>query len=83
MDRNTDAAFGFAAMGKPISPRRREAAYETCRGVFGLDSVAAIDAVFKMANCLERDEPFNAFEVGLRYLDITGVYRLVAVLLTA
>lgn len=73
---------GFKAMGKPISATRRQAAYDTCKE-FGLDTEAAWDTVSRIANALERDEPYNAIEVGMTHVDITGVYRIMAVLLTA
>ena len=73
---------GFAAMGKPISGHRRSAAYDLCVE-FGLKNEDGWDAVGKVANALERDKPYEAMELGRKYLDLTGTYRLMSVLLTA
>ena len=74
---------GFAAMGKPVPQYRRQAAYEHLRQMGVEDPEKRWDCVTQMANKLERDEPMLAMEVGYRYVDVTGVYRLMAVLLTA
>lgn len=74
---------GFNAMGKPVPAFRRTAALAHCR-VMGLtDTGRAMACVDGMANALQRDEPYQAMEAGMKYLDLTGVYRLMAVLLTA
>lgn len=72
---------GFNAMGKPIPVARREAAYETCKEI-GLDKARATECVRGIAEQLERDKPFEAQAVGMRHLDLTGTYRVMAVLLT-
>lgn len=73
---------GFNAMGKPVSFARRQAGYDHCKDM-GLkshdDRMAVVNAV---ANKLERDQPYEAMSEGMRYLDLTGTYRLMAVLLT-
>lgn len=85
-DCDCDAALsspiGFNAMGKPISHKRRQTAYNTCREI-GFDKETAASIVNTIADSLERDEPFDAIERGLKNVDITGVYRIIAVLLTA
>jgi len=73
---------GFAAMGKPIPVFRRDAALQHCRDM-GLETADGMAVVSGVAEQLERDEPYKAMEVGLKYLDLTGTYRLFAVLLTA
>ncbi len=73
---------GFAAMGKPVPFWRRQAGYETCRAM-GLTSENAYSAVGVMSEQLERDQPYDAMEKGMEYIDLTGTYRLMAVLLTA
>lgn len=73
---------GFDAMGKPIPSYRRQAAYAHCKDM-GLDAEASWSAVSGMADQLERDKPYEAMEAGMRWLDLTGTYRLMAVLLTA
>lgn len=75
-------ADGFNEMGKPIPSYRRQAAYETCRS-FGLDADSSWTTVSGMAEQLERDKPYEAMAAGMRKVDLTGAYRLMAVLLTA
>lgn len=77
-----DSDSGFSAMGKPISEHRRQAAYDMCKEV-GLNTENRYSAVGEVANALERDKPYEAMQLGMKYLDLTGVYRLMAVLLTA
>lgn len=70
------------AIGKRISSDGRESAYRACRDDMGLDTGAAWELVGKIADLLERDQPFEAEKVGLESpLDVTGYYRLAATLL--
>jgi hypothetical protein len=78
----TEGDSGFAAMGKPIPFHRQQTGYEHCKEM-GLDTEAAFSAVRTMSEQLERDKPLQAMEAAKRYLDVTGCYRLMAVLLTA
>lgn len=73
---------GFDAMGKPIPYYRQQAGYEHCKQM-GLDSERSFSVVGIMSEKLARDEPHAGMEAALKYLDVTGVYRLMAVLLTA
>ncbi|MNR71840.1 hypothetical protein D3C71_25180 [compost metagenome] len=68
------------ATGKVIPATAREAAYEHCKQM-GLDQARAYECVSSVAEQLERDHPYEAQAAGMRFLDLTGVYRLVAVLL--
>ena len=77
-----DGDSGFAAMGKPVPFYRRQAGYEHCKEM-GCGSDAAFAAVNGMSEMLERDKPYEAMAAGMKYLDLTGTYRLMAVLLTA
>lgn len=77
-----DGSDGFSAMGKPVPFYRRQAGYDTCLSM-GLTSEAAYHAVNGMSEHLERDKPYDAMATGMRYIDLTGTYRLMAVLLTA
>lgn len=70
----------FQAMGKPIPAFRRQAAYEACKDM-GLDSAQAMHCVNGVVEQLERDQPYEAQAAGMRFLDLTGTYRLFAVLL--
>lgn len=73
---------GFAAMGKPVPLYRQQEGYRHCKQM-GLDSEAAWSAVRAMSDSVARDEPLDAMDKAYRYLDVTGCYRLLAVLLTA
>lgn len=72
---------GFANMGKPIPAFRRSAAYETCKAMGLTDKDAATTCVGQMAEALERDKPYEAMAAGMKHLDLTGTYRIMAVLL--
>ena len=77
-----ESADGFAAMGKPIPDFRRDEAYRTCREEFEMNSSKAMGTVAGMAEMLERDKPYEALGCGMKYgVDLTGSYRLMAVLL--
>jgi hypothetical protein len=71
---------GFNRMGHPLSETARSAAYETCKQM-GLNSARAWECVQAVATALERDQPYQAQAAGMRFLDLTGTYRLFAVLL--
>jgi hypothetical protein len=73
-------AEGIAAMGKPIPPFRKERAYEQCL-LMGLDKEMAMRCVDAMSEQLERDNPYQAQAQGMRFLDVTGMYRCMAYLL--
>lgn len=73
---------GFDAMGHPIPADRQQAAYDTAKSM-GIESPEdRTELVGAMTIHLENDRPFEAQEAGLKFLDITGFYRLMAVLLT-
>jgi hypothetical protein len=74
---------GFDAMGKPMPLHRCTVALHHCRDMGLTNTEQAMACVSGMAAQLARDEPYEALAVGMRYLDITGCYRLIAVLLTA
>lgn len=79
---NTPSDDGFNAMGKPISFARRQKAYDHAKGM-GVKSHADCFALVNgVAEQLERDKPYEAMAAGMKYLDLTGTYRLMAVLLT-
>jgi hypothetical protein len=72
----------FNGMGKPLSPQVRQEGYDHCK-TMGLDSANAWSCVGAVAEQLERDKPYEAQGAGMRFLDLTGTYRLMAVLLAA
>lgn len=77
------AASGFEAMGKPVPYYRRQAAMAHCRDMGLKDTNKAMATIDRMSEALSRDEPYAAMEAGMAHLDLTGTYRLMAVLLTA
>jgi len=70
----------FNKMGKPLSEQARSIAYEHCKQM-GLSSARAWSCVQGVAEQLEKDRPYEAQAAGMKYLDLTGTYRLFAVLL--
>lgn len=72
----------FNMMGKPISPSVRQGAYDVCRKSFGLDSACSWEVVNATAEQLERDKPYEAQGMAMKHLDLTGTYRLMAMLLS-
>jgi hypothetical protein len=79
---------GFDAMGKPIPANRLDAADTFVKSVFPNDRELSYTIVTKAKNCLERDKPFellgalSQLDEDLAKLDLTGRYRLAAILLT-
>lgn len=73
---------GFAAMGKPVPLYRQQDGYKHCKQMGMKNPEEIWDCVRSMSAKLERDEPMLAMEAAFKYLDVTGVYRLMAVLLT-
>lgn len=74
---------GFDAMGKIVPQARRQAAYEHCKDMGLTNNELAWSCVGEMADKIERDEPYAAMESGMKYLDLCGTYRVMAVLCTA
>lgn len=80
---NPKGTDGFAAIGKPVPLHRCSAALKHCRDMGLTNTEQGMACVSGMAAQLERDEPYEAMAVGMRYLDLIGTYRLMAVLLAA
>lgn len=72
----------FNRMGKPLGEDARSEGYKHCKAM-GLNSAKAWECVASVAAQLERDEPYAAQAAGMRFLDLTGTYRLFAVLLAS
>lgn len=72
---------GFNAIGKPVPFFRQEAGYCLARSL-GLSTEESHTLVRSMAEKLEKDKPFEAQEIAMKYVDLTGYYRIVSVLLT-
>lgn len=68
-------------MGKPVPPAAREYAMGHAKEI-GLDSTEAHAVIEGMANALERDKPYEAQGIAMRYVDLTGYYRLLAAILS-
>jgi len=69
-------------MGHPIPVEARQHGFAHAKAI-GLPAVEAHAVIEKMANALERDEPYKAQRVAMQYVDLTGYYRLAAALLAA
>lgn len=75
---------GDAAFGKPVPFYRRKAGCLTCRIMGMTDRSKILSVVGKMSERIARDDPHGAMQVASDAgLDVTGVYRLLAVLCTA
>jgi hypothetical protein len=70
----------FNQMGKPIPFPVREEAYQLCKE-WGLSNARAYECVSGVCTMLERDKPYEAMAHGMKFVDLTGTYRLFAVLL--
>lgn len=74
---------GFEAFGHPVPDHRLEEAYRQARAM-GMNASSAMEVVGKAVRAIESDQPYRILgttDVG--GLDLTGRYRLVAVLCTA
>ncbi len=78
----TATPSGFAAMGHPVPALRKQAGYDCLKeiGVKGAENITL--CIDKMCQALERDKPYEALEAARRVVDLTGAYRIMAVLLT-
>ena len=73
--------MSFDNMGKPIPDERRDGAYALLR-TWGVSRDMAWGAVQAASSSLERDHPHEAMQQLRKVADETGVYRIMAVLLT-
>lgn len=76
-------ADGMAAFGKPVPNYRKSAALQHARDMGLTDTNKATGMINRTAEFIERDEPYKAMEAITAYLDLTGAYRLLAVLCAA
>ena len=70
------------ALGKEIPAERRQRAYNWLRNEINLDQQDTYSVVSYISDSLERDQPYGAINEARKYLDLTGSYRLLAILLT-
>lgn len=76
--------IGFDAMGMPIPSERLARGDSHLREMApSLSTGERLSLIGRVANALERDRPYEAFELAQQKLDLTGTYRLVAVLLAS
>jgi hypothetical protein len=73
-------ADGMDAFGKPVPYFRREAGQQHCQQMGLTDTGQIMGMIDRMAEAIRRDKPYEAMEAGTTYLDLTGAYRLLAVL---
>lgn len=73
---------GFDAFGKFVPPERRNAAYVQAKMMGITDNEQAWRLVNSMTEQIGRDQPYEAINAGMVYLDLTGTYRLMAYLCT-
>ena len=80
---------GFDAMGLPVPSNRLNNAYKTVKDMIPqISNELAYSIVFKCAEMVKRDECFGivgaveVLDLDLKTIDLTGRYRLLAVLLT-
>lgn len=82
----------YDALGYPVPMYRRSAAYQHAKDMGCTDREKIFRCIEAMSNCIERDDPHGAMERALGpawgghedgIVDALGVYRLLAVLLTA
>lgn len=73
---------GFAAFGKDVPMERRSQALEHIRDIGIINNKDAWDCIGLMSEHIARDQPYEAMAAGMRYVDLTGTYRLMAVLCT-
>lgn len=74
---------GFEAMGHKVPFFRRSAADAALKSMGVTDAEKRMDCIGKMSDRIERDDPNGAMEAGHKFVDVTGVYRLLAVLTCA
>ena len=80
---------GFNAMGLPVPSNRLKNAYKTVKEIMPqVDNELAYSIVAKCSNMIKNDECFGivgaieGLDKDLATIDLTGRYRLLAVLLT-
>jgi hypothetical protein len=71
---------GFNAFGHPVPTERQVAALDTAVEVIGVDPMLADPVIRNAARYVELDQPDKALTVLCNIVDITGAYRLLAVL---
>jgi len=73
---------GFNAMGKAIPIHRKKTADLHLKDMGIKDAEDRFRCIAMVSARLEHDDPYGAQHDAMKYLDLTGAYRLMAVLLT-
>ncbi len=73
---------GFNAMGKPVPNARKIQADDHLRQMGVTNAEDRFACISETAGHLERDRPYEALGSAMKYVDLTGAYRLMAALLT-
>ena len=73
---------GFNAMGKAIPVYRKRNADLHLKDMGMKDSEDRFCCIAMVSARLEHDDPYGAQHDAMKYVDLTGSYRLMAVLLT-
>ena len=68
------------AFGLPVPTERQVAALDTAVEDIGVDQMLADPVIREAAQWIERDEPAKAMIVLRNIVDLTGAYRLLAVM---
>lgn len=71
---------GFSAFGHPVPVERQVAALDTAVESIGTSAMLADPVIREASAWVERDEPDKAMLVLRNITDLTGAYRLLAVL---
>jgi hypothetical protein len=75
---------GMDAFGKIVPDHRKSAALKHMRQMApSISTEAATQVIDRMAEQIARDEPYKVLAIAKEALDLTGAYRLMAVLCTA
>jgi hypothetical protein len=78
----TPAPSSENAFGKPVPTERQVDALDTAVEVIGVSALLADPIIREAARYVELDEPGDALTVLRNITDLTGAYRLLAVLCT-
>ncbi|MDU8350602.1 hypothetical protein RYA05_01715 [Pseudomonas syringae pv. actinidiae] len=72
---------GMNAFGNPIGAARRQRAYEQVK-LMGIAPAESFDLIEGISELLEQDKPNEAQALGMKAIDLTGVYMVFAFLCT-
>lgn len=74
---------GFAAFGKPVPFYRRSAGNAHLKDMGVSDPEIRFSCIEAMSEAISRDDAHGAMNEAYKHVDVTGVYRLLAVLCAA